>query len=135
MERPAAWHAMTHDQRKAYMQAAVLPSMEPLFLAHDAGRFGGFGCRTCHGAAARGRAYRMPNPDLPTLYPTGSAEQKATVQKHRAIARFMHREVTPGIRKLLDLPPYDPATGTGFSCFHCHPRGEPAEAQARGDAS
>jgi hypothetical protein len=125
---------MTHDERKAYMQAAVLPSMAPLFLTHDSGRFGAFGCRTCHGSTARERAYRMPNPELPTLYPTGSAEQRATVEKHRATARFMHQLVTPGIRDLLGAPVYDPTTGAGFSCFHCHPRGEPAEAHAQGDA-
>jgi hypothetical protein len=121
---------MTHDQRKAYMQAAVLPMMEPLFASHDPERFGGFGCRSCHGTQARERGYAMPNPELPTLYPTGSEEQKAAVHKHRATARFMHQQVTPGMRKLLGAPGYDPATGQGFSCFHCHPRGEPAQPSA-----
>lgn len=132
-ERP--WHALSHDERKAYMQRAVAPSMESVFVAHDAERFAAFGCRTCHGASARERGYRMPNPELPALYPTGSAEQKATVEKHRATARFMHQQVIPNMRALLGARSYDPATGQGFSCFHCHPRGEPVQAAADGGGS
>ena len=122
---PRDWHTLSHEERKEHMRDAVLPTMEPLFLAHDGDRFASFGCKTCHGPTARERDYAMPCPDLPTLYPTGSKEQMETVEQHREMATFMFQKVTPTMRNLLHLPAYDEATGEGFSCFYCHPRGEP----------
>jgi hypothetical protein len=119
------WGTLSHEERKAHMRDAVLPAMERHFLAQNGERFANFGCKNCHGAHARERNYAMPCPDLPTLYPTGTAEQIATVQQHREMARFMFQKVTPNMRKLLNQPRYNPQTGEGFSCFYCHPRGEP----------
>ena len=119
------WTQLTHEERKAHMRDVVLPTMESHFVHHDRERFANFGCKTCHGPGARERNYAMPCPDLPTLYPTGSQEQIDTVKQHRAMATFMHQRVTPTMRELLGLPRYDETTGQGFSCFYCHPRGEP----------
>lgn len=120
---PKPWADMALDERKAYMRDVVVPRMEPLFLAYDAERYAGFGCRTCHGAAARERNYAMPNPDLFTLHPSGTPEQKRVVEEREEAARFMFNAVTPTMRSLLGAAPYDAATGTGFVCFNCHPNG------------
>ena len=125
-ERQVPWAELDLDARRAFMADRVLPVMSKLFREHDAGRFPGVGCETCHGEDRRERDFAMPNPSLPTLYPTGSAEQEATVERHPVVATFMFQQVTPTMRDLLGLPEYDEATGEGFSCFHCHPRGTPA---------
>ena len=121
------WADLDFDERRAFMADRVLPAMSKLFTEHDAERFPGVGCATCHGEDRRERNFAMPNPSLPTLYPTGSAEQKATVEKHPEMATFMFEQVTPAMRELLGIPEYDEATGSGFSCFYCHPRGDTAE--------
>jgi len=125
-DKPAFnWAGLSHDERKTHMRDAVLPTMEPLFIGHDGQRFASFGCKTCHGRNAQQRDYAMPSPDLPTLYPSGAKEQIETLESHREISTFMFQSVTPTMRELLRLPPYDSKTGEGFSCFYCHPRGEP----------
>lgn len=121
------WAELNFEERKAHMQDAVVPVMTPLFLAHDEVRYANFGCRTCHGPDARALNYAMPSPSLRTLYPSGSREQIETVEQHRAMAVFMFQRVTPTMRNLLGAPTYDAATGEGFTCFYCHPRGEPAQ--------
>lgn len=121
------WAELTFEERKAHMRDAVVPVMTPLFLAHDEVRYANFGCRTCHGPDARALNYAMPSPSLRTLYPSGSREQIETVEQHRAMAVFMFQRVTPTMRNLLGAPTYDAATGEGFTCFYCHPRGEPAQ--------
>lgn len=130
---PKPWGEMTGAERKAYMRDVVVPTLEPLFLAYDAERFASFGCRTCHGASARQRAYAMPSPELFALHPSGTPEQKRLVEEKEEAARFMFNAVTPTMRQLLGAQPYDAATATGFSCFSCHPNGqETGETQASG---
>lgn len=124
-EKP--WAELSFEERKAHMRDAVVPVMTPLFLAHDEDRYANFGCRTCHGPDARAQNYAMPSPSLRTLFPSGSREQIETVEQHRAMAVFMFQRVTPTMRTLLGAPTYDADTGAGFTCFYCHPRGEPAE--------
>ena len=34
---------------------------------------------------------------------------------------FMNETVTPTVRTQLGETAYDPATGTGFGCYSCHP--------------
>ena len=63
----------------------------------------------------------MPNPDILVLHPTGSAEQKAMVEQHPKMVRFMFNHVLPTMQDLLGAPDYDEATKSGFSCYACHP--------------
>ena len=44
-----AWKDMTLKQKKAYMKAAVEPTMKPIFREFDAKEFKKFDCVTCHG--------------------------------------------------------------------------------------
>lgn len=121
---PKPWPEMSHDDRLDYMATVVYPLMEEKFLAFDAERFADFGCETCHGDDASDRDYKMPSNDLMALHPTGSEEQIEVVRTMRPMAVFMFNDVVPTMRTLLGAPEFDVATGTGFSCYTCHPHGK-----------
>jgi len=121
---PTPWSAMGFEARKAYMQSSVLPRMTRVFQAYDAERFARVTCETCHGEGAEARRYTMPNARLFTLYPSGHDKQIALVRERPEILRFMFNRVVPEVQALLGAEPYDATTGTGLSCFTCHPRGE-----------
>jgi len=118
-ERP--WSELDHDARAHHMTRQVMPAMTELFAAHDGERYGDFSCATCHGADAAERHYAMPNPSLPVLYPTGTIGQMQTVDRNPVAVRFMFNQVTPAMRQLLGASELDVATGSGFTCFACHP--------------
>jgi hypothetical protein len=42
------------------------------------------------------------------------------MKKNAKVTKFMMERVAPEMAKLLNLPPYDPATHEGFGCFNCH---------------
>lgn len=120
---PKPWADMDYEERKQYMMRTVRPTMAKLFRAHDPAGFAQFSCSTCHGDDAHARRHEMPNA-LPALWPTGSIQQKRTVDRHPKTVKFMFNEVRPAMRDLLGLEDYDPETRTGFGCFNCHPHGD-----------
>ncbi len=120
---PVAWDDMDMDQRRSFMGHEVTPRMAELFEGHDAERYAGFSCEGCHGETGADRNYAMPNPDLYTLYATGSQEQLDMVNNQRPMVNFMFQEVVPAMKELLDAPDYDAETQEGFSCYYCHPNG------------
>ena len=65
---------MTHEAKREWMEAEVLPRMTDLFQAQDAERYAGFTCATCHGRNPEARNFEMPSRELPALYPTGTDE-------------------------------------------------------------
>jgi hypothetical protein len=67
----------------------------------------------------------MPNPDIRTLFPTASREQKAMVTEDREVLVFMFGTVVPHMKDLLGVAAYDPGTKAGFSYYACHPKGVP----------
>jgi hypothetical protein len=69
----------------------------------------------------------MPN-QLPPLWPSGSAEQRAMVQQHPDMARFMFNRVLPTMTRLLGQAEWNNEDKTGFSCFNCHAHGEDGSA-------
>jgi hypothetical protein len=125
---PRPWAELSQEEKRDHMADHVVPAMTERFRSWDAARFANFGCPTCHGSDMAARSFAMPNPSLPALYPTGSQEQRDTVERYPDGVRFMYQVVVPDMGTLLGIPPYDEATGEGMSCYHCHPRGEPAAA-------
>ena len=119
---PKPWIEMDFDERKTYMSEKVMPVMAPMFQSYDPGEFAAFSCDTCHGDDMRERAFAMPNPGLPALYPTGTPEQRQMVEEHPEMVRFMFNDVLPTMQTLLGAEAVDEETGLGFSCFACHPR-------------
>lgn len=109
---------MTIDQKKKVMMTEVVPKMGALFKEFDPKRFAEVRCTTCHGAGAKEGKFTMPNLSLPKLDPTNGFEKHK--KKDEKILKFMMEHVSPEMGKILGLPPYDPATKTGFGCFDCH---------------
>ena len=122
-DTPKPWAEMSFDERKAFMALEVMPRVAPLFEAHDAERFSGFGCEGCHGEDAEANGYTMPNSGILTLHATGSQEQLDMINDMRPMVNFMFRDVVPTMKELLGADDYDTETGEGFGCFACHPNG------------
>lgn len=118
---PEPWADMTREEREYYMVAAVLPIAAEDFRTYDASRYANITCATCHGDDGQERGYEMPSNYLPRLPAPGSPEWTAMTE--RPAYRFMAEVVTPTVATQLGMPAYDPATGTGFGCFSCHPGG------------
>ena len=70
-----AWKDMTYDQKRAYMKAAVVPAMKPVFQAFDAKKFKTVICVTCHGEDGAERKFKMPSNDIKPLPNTPEAFQ------------------------------------------------------------
>jgi hypothetical protein len=116
----AAWPDMTQEERLAHMRNVVMPAMKEVFLRHDAERFGGFGCTTCHGPGAKDGRFEMPSDVLPPLDPSGGFA--AHKQADPATTAWMMNEVVPKMAEALGVPAHDSQTQEGFGCFGCHLR-------------
>ncbi len=130
---PKPWAEMTQEEKGQYMGAEVLPYFRDLFREFDGERYANVNCETCHGASMNERNFEMPNPDILPLHPSGSDEQRAMVQEHPRMVRFMFNHVVPAMRQALDAPEYNAETGEGFSCYFCHTHAEETP-QVEGDA-
>ena len=119
-----AWKDMTYAQKKAYMKAAVMPTMKPIFQAFDAKKFKTVECRTCHGEDGADRKFKMPSNDihpLPNTKEGFEAKLKAEPTWPKW-TEFMSKKVEPAMGKLLDVPVFDPQKPVegAFSCGACH---------------
>jgi hypothetical protein len=114
-----AWKDMTHAERADYMKRVVLPTMKPLFAAWEPDDFARMTCAACHGADAKEREFKMPNPDLPKLPADAAGFRLLAAQEPQAV-KFMSETVVPRMAALLGEAPYDHATHQGFGCFRCH---------------
>jgi len=103
-----AWSRASWTERHATMTWGVLPSMARTFQQFERSEVPRLTCRTCHGANAEERNYQMPNASLAALDPARLPRPESS-----PIARFMHEEVVPEMRDLLESP--------RLSCFQCHP--------------
>ncbi|MBK9035392.1 MAG: hypothetical protein IPL61_29745 [Myxococcales bacterium] len=110
-----AFGDLSKDDQIKFMRTKVMPPMKAAFKKFDAGDFGKFSCKTCHGKGVASKKYEMPNPDLPKL---DFAALKAG--KHAKMAAFMKDEVTPGMAELLGEPVHSPTNPEGFGCLDCH---------------
>jgi hypothetical protein len=117
----STWDAMSHDQRRSYMKETVYPAMKAEFAKFDPKEFGDIKCGTCHGAGAKDKTFKMPNPKLPKLpAPGDEAGWKKQQAKEPEAMKFMKEVVVPKMAQMLGEKPYDPATREGFGCFRCH---------------
>ena len=113
------WKKMDRAERKDYMRNVVQPKMKALFAAFDSNKYADMKCAKCHGEGARTGEFKMPNPQLPKL-PKSAIGFAALEKKKPAMMKFMSDTVKPEMAKLLGMKPFDPKTGSGFSCGNCH---------------
>jgi hypothetical protein len=113
-DRP--FDALNHEERIEFMKQRVMPTMQPVFVEHDAAKFGNFSCRTCHGPGADQGEFHMPNDALPKL--SGDLTRKFPRPK----LDWMLMEVKPTMAKLLKVKEWSPEDPYGFDCFACHTR-------------
>ena len=111
-----AWDDMTPEQKGAFMKETVVPEMKALFQEHDPEHFADFGCKTCHGENPKEVGFEMPN----GVAPLDPAQIGAIFQSDKPMAQLMTQRVWPRMAELLQKPQFNPETGEGFSCFHCH---------------
>ena len=119
---PGEWATWSHDQKLQYMKAVVVLKEKQLFTEYDARRFSNLECKTCHGSGVDNGTYKMPNPEL-TKWPGGPEAFKLLKATNPKALYFMMAVVGPETAKMLGVKPFDMASHTGFSCFHCHTRG------------
>jgi hypothetical protein len=113
------WDTWSHDQKLAYMKAAVMPKMGALFHDFDAKRYAEPKCALCHGSGAKDGSFKMPNPELPKL-DLSPAGMKAMHAKKAAVVEFMAKQVMPTTAQLIGEAPFDLQTHKGFGCLGCH---------------
>jgi mono/diheme cytochrome c family protein len=119
-----AWKDMTFAQKKAYMKAAVTPTMKPIFQSFDEKKFKTFTCATCHGDDGADRKFKMPSNGIHPLPNTPEAFQAKLKQEPTwpKWTEFMSQKVEPAMGKLLDVPTFDPKKPVkgAFGCANCH---------------
>lgn len=113
------WKDMSKVERADHMKNAVMPKLGPEFAKWEPKHFKGMKCAGCHGAGAKDKTFKMPNPALPKL-PTTPEGFKALAEKKPEAMKFMKEEVVPQMAELLGLPPFDMKTHEGFGCGACH---------------
>lgn len=98
------WAEMSESEKNAYMATDVVPAMKALFQGYDAEVYAEFSCDTCH---TDGGDYSMPSEDL-----AGYWEEFPGPDTTDPGAKFMHDEVLPKMKELLD--------DDSLSCLACH---------------
>jgi hypothetical protein len=112
---------LDHDQRVEFMKQKVVPTMKPIFQAHDPKDFADFGCQTCHGDGFKQGNFEMPNPKLPKL-------DFANIGKYkREDVEWMKTQVFPTMGKLLRIPLQSADNPKGFNCLNCHTAGQASQ--------
>lgn len=108
---------MTPPERMELMKKKVIPEMTAAFQSFDSNEFEKVSCATCHGPGAKNGEFEMPTKSLPAL-------DKAEMDKHPEMTKFMMEVVVPKMAGILGEHPYDPETHEGFGCFNCHTKKE-----------
>lgn len=112
---PVTWDpSWSHDEKRDFMKAHVLPEMKVAFQGYSEERWGGFNCKSCHGDPWQDH----PKDALPKLKLEGGDFD--VPEDEKPIVAFMKSEVVPKMAALFGQKPFDPATGEGFGCGGCH---------------
>jgi hypothetical protein len=119
---PTVWKDMDLAQRTKYMEDVVMPRTKAAFVAFDPS-YADMDCKTCHGAGADDKTYKLPNPDIAPL-PNSPEAFMAWLGKDAEAARitpFMAEKLEPLMAELLQETLFNPETMTGeFGCANCH---------------
>jgi hypothetical protein len=114
------WNGMSFQEKQGHMAGVVMPAMQAIFQEFDDGTFSSFNCGTCHVTGMGAGTFAMPDPGLTPLDPANFPSAEDPDQHIATYAQLMFGAVLPEMTELLNLPPFDQATGQGFGCFSCH---------------
>lgn len=114
------WRYLSFEQRHAQMTFLIHPAMMERFQEFYQTKTPELTCETCHGENAEARGYNYANSDLVALSPTKVQSLYRVDAKLSPEQTFKRDIVTPTMARLMEVPPYDPSSGLGFSCFGCH---------------
>jgi hypothetical protein len=118
---PGEWATWSHEQKLAYMKSGFLDAERAIFASWEPVRFKELTCRNCHGPGVADGTFRLPNPDLPHLYPGADGYKELAAHEPEVFA-FMQKRLVPETARLLGVPAFDFEAHTGFSCYQCHVR-------------
>jgi hypothetical protein len=118
---PGEWATWSHEQKLAYMKSGFIEAERAIFATWEPVRFKELTCRNCHGPGVVDGNFRLPNPDLPHLYPGADGFKELAAHEPEVLA-FMQKRLVPETARLLGVPAFDFEAHTGFSCYQCHVR-------------
>lgn len=118
------WDDMSYDEKEWYMVGKVHPVMRQIFQTFNEKKYEGekFECTPCHGENPEARKYKMPSDHLAPVPAFGSEEWKS--MENARMFKFMTKRVTPAMGTLLGKEGWNHETGSGYSCWGCHPKAE-----------
>lgn len=119
---PNEWQHLTFEQRHEQMTFLVHPSVAEHYRDFYKTSAPLLTCRSCHGEQAERQRYQMAYTPIDDLDPTRVRALYVAGAELSPEQRFKRDVITPLMARLLGVPAYDTATGSGFSCFGCHPR-------------
>jgi hypothetical protein len=89
--------------------------MSSTFQAHDAERFAGFECATCHTGMGDGDV------SMPAVHPIDFADAGSWPPGYyNGDGSGLMEVVTAEMAGILGMEPFNPDTGEGFGCYSCH---------------
>ncbi len=116
------WRHLSFEQRHTQMTFSVHPTVAEHYQEFYGTEAPTLTCRSCHGEDAERVRYQIAYTPIDDLKPSQVRLLYLPDADPSPEQRFKRDVITPLMAQLLDVPPYDFATGTGFSCFGCHPR-------------
>jgi hypothetical protein len=114
------WRYLSFEQRHEQMTFLIHPTLMEQFQAFYKTSSPELRCTSCHGENPEDAAYKLANSTLVTLDPVRVQALYRAGAVLTPEQTFKRDVVTPTMARLMGIPPYDPSTGLGFSCFGCH---------------
>ncbi|MDA0822568.1 MAG: hypothetical protein O3C28_09120 [Proteobacteria bacterium] len=111
---------LSFERRHEQMTFLIHPTMMEQFQAFYKTPSPELRCTSCHGENAEDAAYNLANSTLAALDPARVQALYRTGAVLTPEQTFKRDVATPTMARLMGVPPYDPSTGLGFSCFGCH---------------
>jgi hypothetical protein len=105
--------SLTFDEKVAIMKTRMSPQLGKVFQTANPQHYANWSCKTCHGPNGKPATEFLPHLTM------AGGKLTCFADKPEA-SKMMASQVVPAAAAALGLPPFDPATKTGFGCPGCH---------------